>query len=161
MDVQLEQKTAECTHLHEKVNQYQASLTRARQTQDDLEAHVSRLNAQERSLLNTIFDEQTKVAEFENRYANLYSVNETLLRLLSDDQFESGGPPFDAQGLLLANQEQQREIEELRSKVVSQSRIMKEVSLILQQITNPVVQDETMVDSRTPIDDDECSCWSC
>ncbi|KAH8691907.1 hypothetical protein BGW36DRAFT_431149 [Talaromyces proteolyticus] len=161
MEAQLEQKSAECQHLHERANQYQVSLTRARQRQGDLEAHVSQLNAQEQSLLKTIFEEQTKAGELENRYATLYSVNETLLQLLADDQSESDGQTFDTQGLLLANQEQQSEIDELRFKVASQTRIMKEVSLILQQVTNPAVQNETMVENQTPVHADECSCGSC
>lgn len=161
MEVQLELKTAECTQLHEKVNQCQTSLSYARQAQDDLEAHISQLDAQKQSLHRTISEEKQKAAEFENRCENLYCINETLLQLLSDNPVESDRQTFDAQALLLANQEQRREIEELRAKVSAQAGIIKGVYQILQQITDPAAHDEDMVEEQIAVDDEEDSCWTC
>ncbi|KEY83595.1 hypothetical protein BA78_8858 [Aspergillus fumigatus] len=102
-----------------------------------LEASLAQAAQHEQSLCHELDLLRDRTTKTEAQYASLYSINETLLNLLSEADSsspDSNARPFSVQEVLLENKQRRQMIFELNSTIRRHEQTIQELRIALQDV---------------------------
>lgn len=137
LEARVRQGEIELQRGRERCMQLEKMISEVHDARIKLEASLAQAAQNEQSLFRELDQLRDRATKTESQYASLYSINETLLNLLSEADSsspDSNARPFNVQKLLLENEQQRQTIIELNSTIRCHERTIQELRTALQDV---------------------------